>query len=341
MLETIRCYLLILLSVVPLCLSPISSWAENEPTREHQQFHQMDYTPLVSDLLKSSGQPLIEVTINEKQNATFLIDTGSTGSIISTELAKQMKLSLRPAVGSENVPETWNGKQALMTNISVLRAGSILFNNVPLFVLDAKQFVLSPRNSTRSYQGIIGINVLQQVAILLDSQKHKLVFCIPGDLYQKQVALLEITQPSVLTLTHINGLQWSIPAQFTNNGLKANEDLVVDTGADHTYVSQQLAKQVNLKVHNIQGAKTIYGIGVVAETTTDELSLGDLTLRDFPLTIQPVSGQEPPVLGMDILSGYRVLMDFPAKKMYLQPNTAAVPAVTIGPAPATTAPPAK
>ena len=33
-------------------------------------------------------------------------------------------------------------------------------------------------------------------------------------------------------------------------------------------------------------------------------------------------------LGLDVFSGYKVLLDFPAKKMYLQP---AVPAVKIGP----------
>ena len=117
--------------------------AQNTPTRENQILLQMDYTPLYLGVVAGSGQPLVQVRINDTQVATFLVDTGSTGTIMSTELAKQMNLTLRPALDGDGKPALWKGKQAMMTDASVLKVGPVTFNNVPLFVLDAKEFVLS------------------------------------------------------------------------------------------------------------------------------------------------------------------------------------------------------
>jgi len=337
--------LLFLIVVALLCLSTgnQSAFAEDKASQTHQHLHQIDYKPLHFGMLPGSGQPLIQVKINDTQTATFLVDTGSSGSLISRELAEQMNLPLMPAVDSENgSPILWKGKQAMMTNISTLKAGTLLFNNAPLFVLEAKQFVLSPSiGEANPYQGILGINLLEHVAILLDGRTHKLGFCIPGNLSQEQVGQIGIAQPCILPLTHVNELQWYVTARFVNNGVEGDENLALDTGSDSTYVSEQLAKKIKLKMRDQQGNKIIYGADVVADAKTDKLSLGDLTLRDFLIAIRPASEKLPPSLGMDVLSGYRVLIDFPGGKMYIQPNPAAVPAITIGPAPTTNTPPAK
>ena len=320
------------LSVLPTYAQNTPAQAQNTPTRENQILLKIDYTPLYLGVVAGSGQPLVQVRINDTQTAMFLVDTGSTGTIVSMELAKQMNLPLRPALDGEGKPALWKGKQAQMTNASVLKVGSVTFNNVPLFVLDAKDFVLSyHRKDATSYQGILGINMLEESAILLDGQKHELTFCAPGNLYQHQVELLGFTQPYVLPLTHVNDLLWTITAEFTNGTLKGQQGLVVDTGSDSTRLPGFFAQEIGLKVQTLQGTATTHGVEVTANSTADELRLGELTLRDHPITIEPSDDPLPPAIGMDILFGYRVLIDFPGSKMYLQPNTSAVPKITIGP----------
>jgi hypothetical protein len=64
------------------------------------------------------------------------------------------------------------------------------------------------------------------------------------------------------------------------------------------------------------------------------LTLGGLKLTDVPVlstdnlatTVQDTRKKDPPpILGMDILKNYRVLIDFPGRMMYLQPNVPAAP----------------
>ena len=49
------------------------------------------------------------------------------------------------------------------------------------------------------------------------------------------------------------------------------------------------------------------------------LQIGDLRLVDRPAyCYHDVSGQFEPLLGLDVLTGYCILLDFGAKKMYLK-----------------------
>jgi hypothetical protein len=58
--------------------------------------------------------------------------------------------------------------------------------------------------------------------------------------------------------------------------------------------------------------------------------------------LYPDKGDYPSLLGMDILKGYKILIDYPARKVYLMPNLPIAP-VQIKPAapsaPAPTLPP--
>ncbi len=325
-------YLIALPLFVALCFNGGSVRAEGQPNQQHQLDFPVDYTPLKLGLI-DGGQPLVPVNINDIQPVTFLADTGTTFSIISTKLAKQMNLTLKPGIGSDGKPILWKGKQATTTTVSVLKVGTVRFTDLLLVVLDAKDISPSPTgHDVNPYQGILGSNLLQQFAILLDTQAHKFIICVPGNLSQGQVGLAGFAYSSALPLTQINFNKWFVTARFVNSGLKGEENLLLDTGSDGTHVSDQLGKEIHLKAQRQRGSRSAYGNITVTLSTVDELDLGDLVLLNFPLSVRPVSENLPPTLGMDILSGYRVLMDFPAKKMYLQSNTAmAVPNITVGP----------
>ena len=317
------------------------SLADDPPTRLHQYLHKIDYVPAKMGALLL-GQPLVHVKINGTADATFLVDTGVSDTTISTDLAKRLGLRLQPATNDAGMPIQWKGKQGVMTRVALLEIGSIKANNSLLLVMDDKDLRVI---FSSAYEGIIGANLLQNCAFLLDAHQHTLGFCLPGALSSEQLKQIGFPQPYAVPLTTIPENQWWVQATFSDGSNSGSEGLLLDTGSDSTSLSEQLAQKVGFKVTGQENQKDVFGKSIVGTGQVDAVHLGDLTLLNFPLSIQPSSKKTskaiPPTLGMNVLSGYRVLMDFPAKKMYLQPNTAAVPAITIGPTPAAPAPPGK
>lgn len=313
--------------------------ADDPPTQAHQRMHKMDYTParLGTMLL---GQPLVHVKINGTVDATFLVDTGSNNCLINAALAKRLALPLHPTAR-----DFWKGHegQAMTTEVPSFQVGSVTAINAPFLVLDTKSFhPFKGTSSKGGVDGVIGANMLEKSAIYLDSSQRKFGFCLPGGVSPQQLSQIGMPSPYVLSLTtNAATNQWFVRTKVINGSTNISENLLLDTGTDTTEVSDQLAEAVHLKPTGQIKWDDFYGSNIVSTSRIEALQLGDLVLRNFPIKIQSGSTNSLSSLGMDILSNYRVFIDFPAKKMYLQPNTAAVPAITIGPTPAVPAMPAK
>ena len=196
--------------------------------------------------------------------------------------------------------------------------------------------------SDTRYDGIVGANLLEHFAVLVDASQHQFGLCLPGNLHPKQVADYGLTQPYVVPITKKDDGNWYVEVKITNNGMVTSEALALDTGSNTTQISDTAAQTLHLNIIGQQQQHNSSGTHMVGRASVSTLQLGDLTLSGTSINVSSVTKNEFSLLGMDILSGFRVLIDFPGKKMYLQPNTAAaVPAVTIGPAPAPAVPPAK
>lgn len=193
--------------------------------------------------------------------------------------------------------------------------------------------MLAPKapDDTR-FDGIVGANLLEHFAVLVDASQHQFGLCLPGNLYLKQVADYGLTQPYIVPITKKDDGNWYVEAQVAANGMVTSENIALDTGSNTTQISDTAAQTLHLKIIGQQQQQNAYGTGIVGQASVGTLRLGNLTLFGTSVSVSPVTKNESPLLGMDILSGYRVLIDFPAKKMYLQSNTAAaVPAITIAP----------
>ena len=330
----------VVLLLLPVILNPplVPVYADDPPTQEHQTISQMDFTPAKNGT-QFLGQPLVHVKLNGILNTMFLVDTGASSSIIGTSTAKKLGLRLQPAVSNNGQPITLNGhrEQATMTQVALFTIGHIQVNNATLLVLPDSNLQAGSGNA---YDGVIGANMLEGSAILLDSQQQKFGFCLPGKLSPQQLNQIGLTHPYVLPLTS-SGDKWSVQGELTKGNSVGDEDLLLDTGSNATGISTALAEKLHLNPSGLGVQHDIYTTKVVGMGQVDTLHLGDLTLRDISITVRAASETLPSLLGMDVLSNYRILIDFPAKKMYLQPNTVAVPTITVGPAPAPTTPPAK
>ena len=110
-----------------------------------------------------------------------------------------------------------------------------------------------------------------------------------------------------------------------------SEDLALDTGSNTTQISDTAAQTLHLGIIGQQQQHNAYGTAMVGRASVETLRLGDLILSGTSVSVSSVTKIQSNLLGMDILSGYRVLIDFPGGKMYLQPNAVAIPKITIGP----------
>ena len=288
----------------------------------------------------------MQMTLNKTQSVAFLADTGAASTVLSSEIAKQLNLKLQPGVLDSGKPALWKGKQASEAMISFIEIGNFTMNvqQGVFFILDRQNLMANPRPKPDDilFDGVLGVNILEHFAVLLDTSQHTLGLCVPGNLNLHQVSQLGYTAPFAVPITQKDG-HWFVTVQLTNSGVKQSEDFILDTGSNQTVVSNTAAEHLGLKITEEQQVTNAYSDNVrVGVSSVDNLQIGNIKLNGHAIGVAFNTKPLPPVLGMDILSGYRVLMDFPAKKMYLQSNTAAtVPAITIGTAPAPATPPAK
>lgn len=337
-------YFLVLAILLCLYLNSLPAQADDKPTQQHQFIYSTNYVPMKRNH-RVGGQPIVQVKINGTETAAFLLDTGATFSILSHEIAKRLNLKLEPSILDNGKPFFWKGRQSSSAQFATLKiANYTIHSNFSFRLLDDQNFMLYPSASSDEphYDGIVGVNLLQHFAVLLDAPQHRLGLCVPGNLSMQQIAQVGLAQPYVVPITKRKNGQWFVVAQLTNNGTTENEELELDTGSTFTEVSDTTAQNLHLKILEGDRTTNMYtNNAMMGASSVDTLKIGNLTLLGSAVEVSPVSERQPPLLGMNILSGYRVLMDFPGGKMYLQPNIAAIPTITIGPAPVTTAPPAR
>ena len=334
--------LLTLMNLLCFCLISPPAQADDPPTREHQQLSPCTYIPLKRGAL-TEGQPVIVGTINGN-SARFMADTGASSCVLSPEMAKQLNLMLEPAFLDNGEPSFWKGKQITEALVFGFKVSNVtLASKLPFQVLPDQDFMLDPQapDDTR-FDGVVGANLLEHFAVLVDASQHQFGLCLPGNLYLKQVANYGLKQPYIVPMEKKDDGRWYVEAQVVNDGITALEAMVLDTGSNITQISDTTAQALHLKINGQQQQVNSYRTRMVGVSSVETLRFGDLNLSGPSVVVSPISTNEPPILGMNILSHFRVLIDFPGGKMYLQLNTAAaVPAITVGPAPAPAMPPAK
>ena len=312
------------------CLISLPVQAQDTPTRKHQQLSPCTYVPLKRQF--GEGQPVLICTING-QTARFMVDTGAGFCILSPEIAKQLNLTLQPAFLDNGKPFVWKGEQGTETSVTGFKISNVTFTSkLPFRILPDQDFMLDPKapDDTR-FDGIVGANLLEHDAVLIDASKHQFGLCLPGNLYLKQVADYGLKQPYIVPITKKDDGHWYVEAQITNDGMTALESMVLDTGSNVTQISDATAQDLHLKIIGQQQLVNSYRTRMVDISNVPKLDLGNLELSGLSVAVSPISKTEPPILGMNILSHFRVLIDFPGKKMYLQPNPTTVPKIAIGP----------
>jgi predicted aspartyl protease len=105
-----------------------------------------------------------------------------------------------------------------------------------------------------------------------------------------------------------------VPVSFSNGGLEAATQLILDTGATHTVIYRSFASQLNIISLAKGQSKVAGGQSVFSEVgKVDSMKVGPVLARDFAVIIMSFEG--PPtsfsgLLGMDFLSRVEYAIDY-------------------------------
>ena len=322
----LACCLLLLAFALP-CAAQTPVLPSPAP-KSHQQGFIVPFTSV-----PGQGAPLITVWINGQVEATFIVDTGTVDDLISQSLVKKLGLVSHPALLPNGKPLLLEGKQPQAVTLTSLKIGgkagplNLQPFNGPVCVLPDQQLRVS---ADRSVDGLIGSGLLAKFAVSLDFSAHTMLLVYPGSLTRAEAEYLGYCQPggTDFPLAMDADDVCSVQVGVENKGVSQRVDLPLDTGSQMTTLPARTAQDLSLgSLGQIPQADHSSSVSTVCETRPDALVLGEVRLVR-PLINYVETADYTPRLGLDILSSYKVLMDFPAKKMYLQP---AVPTIKIAP----------
>ena len=282
---------------------------------------------IVAYTLGRGGIPLVKVTVNRTQTAIFMFDTGTNYSSISDALVKRLKLQPFLALTSLGKPmdSVEPGKHAQVVLLSSVAIGDLSIKNSRFIILGAGPL----KAFGQSVDGILGANVAAKCPILLDFQKRQLSFLhhspSPDDL--KKIGMGDAVSVPVKDVDKSS--HYKFPIKVASGGNSAEGDMMIDTGANQTHISGIMADQLHLKPQGHQLVSTLYGSVSTSDATVASLQFGQITLTDFTMNYvdKPdiTSPMNSNILGLDVLSRFQVLLDYPDGKIYFQLSPAEAP----------------
>ena len=337
-----------LLSIITIAPAIADDSFLKTPTTSRQA-HSTSYEPLVANLFNYNNL-LIQVKINGSITQTFLFDTGSNVSLISDRAVAEIKSKDKSVHLTDKVYSV-DGKSVSGFTPDNLNMGGFNFKGFTLAVVPEKRLGFF---GGKQVSGIIGLDIIKNLEYVFDFPKHQIflyspaVTVTPPDGSAPKYIAQGLTPEEISALGFANAKQAAIidsaadrrkyvHALCGEGGKNGEEDLVFDTGSSATVISPSLADTLNVKPISENVLSTGFaGPEYLSTALLGQFQVGDLVLQNQMVKYSSQRAFDknlPPTLGMDILSKYKMLVDFSSSKMYLKlPD--AVPAsvkVNIGP----------
>jgi predicted aspartyl protease len=261
----------------------------------------------------SNRSPLLRVQLAPDVTATFLLDTGSSTCIITDTLAERLHLPVQPAIDTAGNPVyAGKDKQAHMATLPSLHLGTFDLS-LDCLVYDHQ---LLPAMEDGPIDGLLGGQIWSQFAVLFDFQTHQITLWSGGNLSDGERLAANMGGCIKIEAAPSQATLFYIPIRC--NGIKTS--LAVDTGSGQVVIPTDVARKLKLKPIEPTGETFTFSGPRKSDTVMiDRLEIGPQRIR-VPATYF----QEEPEhylfqLGMNVLILYRMLIDYPAKTLYLKP----------------------
>lgn len=290
---------------------------EREWRARSEQFQRRRPLSLVWDEVDPEGRVLLNARISDEFEARLVLDTGSPHNALRDTLARKLG---EPRTGLPE-PEFQQGDLRTMSCYIANRVTTegLEFENVPFIAMpDA----MLDRRLKLPIDGLLGTSVLRHHALLFDFGTRKLSVWPGGWVSRDERRAAGLDGAFSVPLTDLNGsFQYSVPVRI-NDLFTVNS--ILDSGANASLVARPVAAHLGLQPLRVRAsARTVHGEGAMHAASVEALAIGGgPAVRPADgLMFWPRSSKDEGVtlLGLDVLSQFRVLIDFPAHRAYFLP----------------------
>lgn len=265
--------------------------------------------------LTPDGLPLAQVRPNPAASpSSFLLKTNTHNIFLSSELAHQWRIAFYPALDDAGKPQLLLHKESFSKAklLSLFVGGADMDGDVVILPPDR----LLSWTSYSPVSGIIGAAFIYAHPILMNpktqtwtSLNHLEFDDLPG-LGMADAAVVDILDPDS-----------NFAIQVQQGNAQFDETSTLATGSSFTLLSAKAAQFLKLTP---EPQKLTYGAGkditVFNQAHLSQISIGGVVLKDV-LVAYPVGAMPDgfyPRLGMNVISQLLLLVDAPAKKMYVK-----------------------
>jgi predicted aspartyl protease len=256
------------------------------------------------------NQPFVEVTINGRPTIA-LLDTGAAASWVDEDLAAELGIGAlwKLAAEDRSGPYVRNDR----TVPSVIGIGADVEEEVALGLIDVGAIVGELPEGEPRPRAIIGLDVLKKYVIGLDFDRSVVEFA-PADGYTA------FPPSGALTLNKNSGLRM---LRVTLDGRDA--DAVIDTGATsavHVSIAFEGVDALAAAQASQMLVSTVHGIHQRPIASLKNVEFAGRQFASVPATLsaQPIGNGVDAVVGMQLLSQFNLVLDFPRSRMWMSPN---------------------
>jgi predicted aspartyl protease len=267
----------------------------------------------VSFRLAGGAQPLIllPVRVNDRGPFDFILDTGAGTSLLTPELAKQLKVKI---IGSKEGQSAGGSVAVSLGKADSLAVGDARIDDVDLGIVDLAHV---GKTIGAKIDGDLGHNFLKHFRVTIDYRDCEIRFDDPkrvesfGAKTELPIRLASPAKPLILIDVHANGRG---PFQFA-----------IDTGTSTTAITPQLAKELGVANSPI-GAGTTAGAQVdVTAGSLSSFQLGGAKIDNmtvvvadfFEMLSAAIGAKLDGIVGYNFLRNYKVAIDYPGETLTL------------------------
>ncbi|MCW3051367.1 MAG: aspartyl protease [Chthonomonadales bacterium] len=258
------------------------------------------------------GTIYLPVRLNEKDDARFMLDTGSK-TFLSDALVARLGLKAHPM-------HTRNGAEMTFENGTKVQAATLTFT-VPhtSIAFSGEVMILSVgilRSMGADCDGILGTDMLTGAALFLNTNSRQIAI-LPGSDLNAQILHrlgMDTVQPVPFTVDMMGlyHIPIEIPEVLTTR-------MMLDTGSEITKLPAELAHKVSSAWKESGRITTARGIVPIYSARLDRVRVGEAEVHRQRIVYSDLAADPPKPLGRDLLSRFEVLLDVPGRKIYLKP----------------------
>ena len=265
--------------------------------------------------LAGGAQPLIllPIHVNDRGPFDFILDTGAGTSLLSSDLAKKLDVTI---IGAKEGQSAGGKVSVSLAKVASLAVGETKVNDVDVGIVDLSHIA---KTVGAKIDGDLGYNFLKHFRVSIDYRDSEIRFDDPkrlenfarGAQTEVPIRLANPAKPLILVDVHANGRG---PFQFA-----------IDTGTSTTVITPALAKELGVETSSV-GAGTTGGAPVdVHAGTLPSFQLGGAKIENlavvvanfFEMLSAAVGAKLDGIVGYNFLRNYKVVIDYPGENLRL------------------------